>query len=97
VEEKKMATDALLEEMGVQRADAEVQQAAASVEAEKVGLSIHNTLTYTPNTYTARAEHLRFSDGMAVPACLLLAFLIPLVSLPLPWCPIGEQGVCRGV
>lgn len=32
-----MATDALLEEMGVQRADAEVQQAAASVEAEKVG------------------------------------------------------------
>lgn len=36
VEEKKMATDALLEEMGVQRADAEVQQAAASVEAEKV-------------------------------------------------------------
>lgn len=37
VEEKKAATDALIEEMGVQRADAEVQQAAASVEAEKVG------------------------------------------------------------
>jgi len=35
VEEKKEATEELLQEMGVQRADAEVQQAAATVEAEK--------------------------------------------------------------
>merc|ERR1719230_1414483 len=35
VEEKKSATDALLEEMGVQRAGAEKEQEAASIEAEK--------------------------------------------------------------
>lgn len=37
VEEKKAATEQLLKEMGTQRADAEVQRAAATVEAEKVG------------------------------------------------------------
>lgn len=35
VEEKKAATEALIEQMGVQRADAEVQKASASVVAEK--------------------------------------------------------------
>jgi len=39
VEEKKAATDQLIEEMGVQRADAEVQQAAATVEAEKANIA----------------------------------------------------------
>jgi dynein heavy chain, axonemal len=39
VEEKKAATDQLILEMGVQRADAEVQQAAASVEAEKANVA----------------------------------------------------------
>ena len=37
VEEKKAATDVLLVEMGVQRAGAEKEQAAASIEAEKAG------------------------------------------------------------
>ena len=35
VEEKKLATDELLVEMGIQREDAEKQQAAATIEAEK--------------------------------------------------------------
>ena len=35
VEEKKQATNQLLEEMGVQRAGAEKEQAAATIEAEK--------------------------------------------------------------
>lgn len=35
VEEKRAATEQLLAEMGVQRADAEVQRATATVEAEK--------------------------------------------------------------
>jgi len=35
VEEKKAATDVLIKEMGIQRADAEVQQELANVEAEK--------------------------------------------------------------
>lgn len=35
VEEKRAATEQLLAEMGVQRADAEVQRAAATVEADK--------------------------------------------------------------
>lgn len=36
VEEKRAATEQLLQEMGAQRADAEVQRATATVEAEKV-------------------------------------------------------------
>lgn len=35
MEEKRAATEQLLAEMGVQRADAEVQRAAATVEADK--------------------------------------------------------------
>lgn len=35
MEEKRAATEQLLQEMGTQRADAEVQRAAATVEAEK--------------------------------------------------------------
>jgi len=96
VAEKKEATEELLKEMGVQRADAEQQQAAASVEAEKA-----NDASAKAAVIQANAEE---ELSAAKPAMLAAAaavdvlsknMLTELKSLPKP--PAGVDKVTKAV
>ncbi|CAM9107555.1 unnamed protein product [Discosporangium mesarthrocarpum] len=92
VEEKKAATGVLLEEMGVQRAGAEKQQAAANVEAEKAAAASAEAAEIEKN---AEAELSQAEPAMKAAAnavdCLSKNMLTELKSLPKP--PAGVDKV----
>jgi len=92
VEEKKVATDALIEEMKVQQADAKTQQDCAQVEAEKA-----NEESEKAKVIEAEAEKELSQAKPAMEAaaaavdCLSKAMLTELKSLPKP--PSGVDKV----
>ncbi|CAB1116950.1 unnamed protein product [Ectocarpus sp. CCAP 1310/34] len=85
VEEKKAATEVLLEEMGVQRAGAEKQQAAASIEADKASVASAEAAAIEKDAEKelAQAEPAMLAAAEAV-NCLSKAMLTELKSLPKP-------------
>ncbi|CAM9512785.1 unnamed protein product, partial [Scytosiphon promiscuus] len=96
VEEKKAATEVLLEEMGVQRAGAEKQQAAASIEADKASLASAEAAAIEKDAEKelAQAEPAMLAAAEAV-NCLSKAMLTELKSLPKP--PAGVDKVTKAV
>jgi dynein heavy chain len=96
VEEKKAATDELLVEMGVQREDAEKQQAAATIEAEKaaVASSEASKIEKEAESELAEAEPAMKAASNAVD-CLSKSMLTELKSLAKP--PSGVDKVTKAV
>ncbi|CAM9898753.1 unnamed protein product, partial [Phaeothamnion confervicola] len=96
VEEKKAATEDLLVEMGVQRADAEAQQAAATVEADKAGAASAAAakIEREASEELAAAEPAMKAAADAVD-CLSKSMLTELKSLPKP--PAGVDKVTKAV
>ncbi len=96
VEEKRAATDALLVEMGVQKADAEKQQELANVEAEKaVAASTEaTTIEKEAEVELAEAEPAMKAAAEAVD-CLSKTMLTELKSLAKP--PAGVDKVTKVV
>eukprot|EP00903_Cladosiphon_okamuranus_P006208 g6103.t2 len=96
VEEKKAATEVLLEEMGVQRAGAEKQQAAANIEADKASIASAEAAAIEKDAEKelAQAEPAMVAAAEAV-NCLSKSMLTELKSLPKP--PAGVDKVTKAV
>ena len=92
VEEKKQATDQLLQEMGVSRAAAEKEKDAASVEKDKATKASNEAAEIKANAETelAAAEPAMKAAAEAV-ECLDKSMLTELKSLPKP--PAGVEKV----
>jgi dynein heavy chain len=92
VEEKKVMTDALIEEMGVQRQDAEVQQEAANIEAEKASKAAYEAslIEQEAEQELSEAEPAMREAAKAVDV-LSKSMLTELKSLPNP--PSGVDKV----
>ena len=92
VAEKVEATEKLLEEMAVQREGAEVEQAAATVEAEKADKASSEALVIQTNAEAELSQAQPAMDAAAAAVdCLSKGMLTELKSLPKP--PAGVDMV----